>query len=80
MSLFFQEAKPQIEHMLGRPLTISEMLGVQSFAKLYPEQRRLFEYLAERQLVLCAIYLNEVCSLGVGEAMLVIDDYLTGRM
>lgn len=69
--------RQQIESALGRTLRSEELARVGSLAQLTEAQLRVAENLAQKQLVLCALYLRSIAPVGVGEASSFIDSLLT---
>jgi hypothetical protein len=64
----------QIERALERPLRGDELMHVGTLAEITPAARRVAKVLVRRQLVLCALYLRAIATLGSGEVNRFIDD------
>lgn len=71
--------REQIERALGRSLRDDELMHVGGLAEITPAERRVARDLAHRQLVLCALYLRAIASIGSGEANRFIDELLEDR-
>ncbi len=70
----FYRERPQIEEVLGRPLTDMDIVRRESLGDLSPTQRATARVLRRRQLVLCAMYLRMCTPIGAYEASAWISD------
>jgi hypothetical protein len=59
----------QIEYMLGRSLTPEELVPAASIEELTPAVRHVAELLAQRQLVLCTVYLRSIALVRIDAVM-----------
>jgi hypothetical protein len=65
--------RAQIERALGRALEASELVEVSGLNELSAAQRAIANELANKQLVLCALYLRSIASATMPETTRFID-------